>query len=185
MLMALRNGTIEAHVEDETSEDNEGFQDLNIFNEISAFEDLQFPEVYEDQLKAKPKGKFVDPKTGQKTAPAYKDFFGLGKAKVKYHLYGRMHALPPQAGIQGWQRVSMIKEMPNGKSSKYGVGQTETWAYEGIVLPGGQIIIGRWFDSTNDSYSGPFIFWQVSSNVEKNETKDAVDFMKQVEKDTV
>ena len=185
MLMALRNGTIEAHVEDETSEDNEGFQDLNIFNEISGFENLHFPEVYEDQLKVKPKRKFVDPNTGQNNTPAYKDFFGLGQAKVMYHLYGRIHALPPQAGIPGWQRVCMMKEMPNGESSKYGVGQTETWAYEGIVLPGGQIIIGRWFDPNNDSYSGPFIFWQVSSNVEKNETKDAIEFMKQVEQDTV
>ena len=39
------------------------------------------------------------------------------------------------------------------------------WAYEGVVLPGSRIIIGRWWspDDTIDgeNYSGPFILWCV------------------------
>lgn len=38
------------------------------------------------------------------------------------------------------------------------------WAYEGIVLPGDQIIVGRWWSpqrniNTAKIYSGPFILW--------------------------
>lgn len=42
------------------------------------------------------------------------------------------------------------------------------WAYEGVVLPGDQIIVGRWWspegldaDSRANMYSGPFILWNV------------------------
>lgn len=40
----------------------------------------------------------------------------------------------------------------------------ETWAYEGIVLPGGAIILGRWWSPLDDEdrrSTGPFIFWNV------------------------
>lgn len=42
------------------------------------------------------------------------------------------------------------------------------WAYEGVVLPGGQVVVGRWWgpraagaDLNEESYSGPFMFWCV------------------------
>lgn len=44
------------------------------------------------------------------------------------------------------------------------------WAYEGVVLPGGEIVVGRWWnplssvddeDQDEEMYSGPFIFWCV------------------------
>lgn len=39
------------------------------------------------------------------------------------------------------------------------------WAYEGVVLPGGKIILGRWWSPIQDSDEmlcmGPFIFWEV------------------------
>ena len=39
------------------------------------------------------------------------------------------------------------------------------WAYEGVVLPGGQIILGRWWSPNQvegeETYSGPFILWCV------------------------
>lgn len=39
------------------------------------------------------------------------------------------------------------------------------WAYEGVVLPGGMIILGRWWSPMDDSGEkrcmGPFIFWNV------------------------
>jgi hypothetical protein len=42
----------------------------------------------------------------------------------------------------------------------------ETWGYEGCVLPGGRIIVGRWWEAnvdidSPDLYSGPFMFWNV------------------------
>lgn len=41
------------------------------------------------------------------------------------------------------------------------------WAYEGVVLPGGELMVGRWWsphnqlDMDEDEYSGPFMFWCV------------------------
>ena len=42
---------------------------------------------------------------------------------------------------------------------------TELWAYEGVVLPGGQIIIGRWWypSPDPDPLSGPFILWNIDT----------------------
>lgn len=44
-----------------------------------------------------------------------------------------------------------------------GMDETSLWAYEGVVLPGGEIILGRWWSThqgTGDEmYSGPFMFW--------------------------
>lgn len=187
--MKLRNGTLEETADDETSEDNEGFQDLTIFNDIAGHEELEYPDAYEQELKSMPKGPYIDPLTREKVTPEYKDFFGLVKAKTEYHLYGRMHSLPPQAGIPGWQRVTMMKEMPDPENKIYGPGFTQLWAYEGVVVPGGQIILGRWWspfrdDAAGNSYCGPFIFWQVSSEVEKNNTLVALDFLNTVKEKT-
>lgn len=172
-----------------TSDDNEAFQDLAIFNDIDGHEELEYPDVYEQELKGMPKGPYTDHITGDKVTPEYKDFFGLGKAKTEYHLYGRMHSLPPQAGVLGWQRVCMMKEMPEDVTKSYGPGLTQQWAYEGVAVPGGQIILGRWWspfrnDAAGNSYCGPFIFWQVSSEVEKNNTLLALDFLNTVKEKT-
>ncbi|KAI7279515.1 hypothetical protein KC345_g5323 [Hortaea werneckii] len=83
---------------------------------------------------------------------------------------GWLNALPAQHGVPGWQRMTMMKyfEDPNT-----GVIDTDAlWAYEGVVLPGGQIMFGRWWcpsDGTGERmYSGPFILWGVDRS-------DAVD----------
>jgi hypothetical protein len=40
---------------------------------------------------------------------------------------------------------------------------TSLWAYEGVVLPGGEMMIGRWWKAQNgedeEMYSGPFLMW--------------------------
>ena len=40
------------------------------------------------------------------------------------------------------------------------------WAYEGVVLPGGMIMLGRWWSPMDDMEErhcmGPFIFWNVA-----------------------
>ena len=39
------------------------------------------------------------------------------------------------------------------------------WCYDGVVLPGGMIMVGRWWSPIDDSEDmecvGPFIFWNV------------------------
>lgn len=42
------------------------------------------------------------------------------------------------------------------------------WAYEGVVLPGGMIMLGRWWSPMDDTgfkrCMGPFIFWNVDKD---------------------
>lgn len=33
------------------------------------------------------------------------------------------------------------------------------FGYEGVMLPGGRIMMGRWIDMREPSITGPFIFW--------------------------
>jgi len=55
---------------------------------------------------------------------------------------GWLNALPPQQGIPGWQRFVMMRyHLDEFGQADLG----DLWAYEGIVLPGDQIILGRWF----------------------------------------
>lgn len=55
--------------------------------------------------------------------------------------------------------------------------ESSLWAYEGVVLPGGEIVVGRWWspsaltqgagnqqqveEEEEGEYSGPFMFWCV------------------------
>lgn len=84
----------------------------------------------------------------------------------------------------------MMKVMPDPGTGAYGTSVTQEWAYEGVVVPGGQIILGRWWspfrnEASGDSYCGPFIFWQVSSDLEKNDTLQALGFLETVKANTV
>lgn len=117
--------------------------------------------------------------------PEIKDFFGLGYDGVKYHFNGRIHAMPAQQGIPGFQRVTMMKYLPD-EHGNYGLGHTSGWAYEGCVLPGNEIMLGRWWRVEPDpalqepAYSGPFIFWRVEGSAE-DKVKDATDAVKFLE----
>lgn len=57
--------------------------------------------------------------------------------------------------------------------------ENSLWAYEGCVLPGGQVILGRWWapsdDPANDgsAYSGPFIFWCIGDDGEMDHDSDS------------
>ena len=55
---------------------------------------------------------------------------------------GWINALPPQAGIPGWQRITFMKHFMDDFDQ---VEQDNLWAYEGVVLPGGRMILGRWW----------------------------------------
>jgi len=153
------------------------FQDLILFFDISDHPSLRFPEHIEPDFNAKPA-----------SLQEYdeKDFFGLGHNGKDYHLSGRIHALPPQQGIPGFQRVIMMKYLPNDDGS-----YTEEccWAYEGCVLPGCHIMLGRWWspgdDAGDEMFSGPFIFWRVEERLEDKlkTVGTAVKFLEEKAKD--
>lgn len=95
------------------------------------------------------------------SAPQKFTFDDFGHLSHDFHGEGWLTALPPQSGIPGWRRLTMMKFDPQDFAS------ADLWAYEGVVLPGGMIIIGRWWepgDQPNERvYSGPFIMWCVDS----------------------
>lgn len=59
-----------------------------------------------------------------------------------FYSSGWLNPLPPQQGIPGWQRMTMMKYFVD----EDGHWDDEAlWAYEGVVFPGGQIMLGRWW----------------------------------------
>ncbi len=96
------------------------------------------------------------------TKPHYLNFEGSGYDRDHFHCAGHLHALPAQHGIPGWQRITLMKYALD-EHGFYDPGSC--WAYEGIVLPGRHLILGRWWSPLNnggdDDICGPFIFWNV------------------------
>lgn len=80
---------------------------------------------------------------------------------------GWLNPLPPQHGVPGWQRMTLMKYFREADGA---IDLENLWAYEGIVLPGGKIMVGRWWcpsDGEGDRmYSGPFILWNVQRSPE-------------------
>ena len=114
----------------------------------------------------------------------YHQFRGEGCDRMKFYCAGNLHALPPQKGIPGFQRISYIKwgsqfyrSHPPSTSNLHPVRDDNhdsffdnssplvehylkthsqlgmepeldswTWAYEGIVLPGGKIMVVSIYD---------------------------------------
>ena len=155
--------------------------------------------------------------TGPRPQRDYIQFSGAGKDYGPFLCTGILHNLPPQSGIPGWQRVSMMKycvasstssststspssspsstvfsgsTVSSASSAASSVSSTtnpftytgddhdtgadqqfvldeQCWCYEGVALPGGKIILGRWWHplEEGDEYCsmGPFIFWNVPS----------------------
>ncbi|MCJ1427607.1 hypothetical protein MMC29_005510 [Sticta canariensis] len=119
-------------------------------------------------------------------------FTGTGIDAEPFRCSGVLHGLPKQEYIPGWQRITMMKyfDLPTPPSSSVyatalnpirpgwvaygldGMGGSSIdmsgnnyWAYEGVVLPGGMMMLGRWWsplDNQSERLSiGPFIFWNV------------------------
>ncbi|PNS19745.1 hypothetical protein CAC42_7712 [Sphaceloma murrayae] len=81
----------------------------------------------------------------------------------QFEARGWLNPLPPQQNIPGWMKVTMIS-FGRDNSSRPILDDDNCWGYEGIALPGGQIIMGRWFrpGATDDTqYSGPMLWWCV------------------------
>lgn len=91
----------------------------------------------------------------------------LTKFDREFYATGYTYPLPPQLGVPGWQRIIMMKYFLD-ENGNYEEGAL--WAYEGVMLPGEQLIVGRWWAPDDNVpqdkvYSGPFIFWNVDCNV--------------------
>lgn len=70
-------------------------------------------------------------------------FIGTGTdLEDDFHAIGWLNPLPEQCGIPGWQRITFMKHFAEDLED---VDSDNLWAYEGVVLPGGRIIIGRWW----------------------------------------
>jgi hypothetical protein len=150
-------------------------QDLSIFFDDSKFSSDSWPKAFETLLRSDPFTNSSPPRARRSrianaiTNKKYelKAFYGTSRGTRGAHFYGRIHGLPEQQGISGFQRISMIKFYP----LKGEYDPSQVWAYEGCVLPGGRIIVGRWWDLTADHsnpvhiFGGPFIWWNVDSSV--------------------
>jgi len=104
--------------------------------------------------------------------PVSFEFEGEGHdASEDFLAQGWLNALPTQHGIPGWQRMTMMKYFTDPQTGE--IDQDALWAYEGVVLPGGQMMLGRWWspnDGTGENmYSGPFILWCVDGPVEASD----------------
>jgi hypothetical protein len=62
---------------------------------------------------------------------------------------GWLNTLPPQGGIPGWQRITFMKHFTQDYDHP---NEDNLWAYEGVVLPGGRIILGRWWFASEQGH---------------------------------
>ncbi|PQE20967.1 Myo-inositol transporter 1 protein [Rutstroemia sp. NJR-2017a BBW] len=145
------------------------FQDAIFIFDEAKFGEGQWQAVWEKVLKSNPFSAEHRHVSGRSTrsrrsredqgveSPAMKYFYGSLQSDLLAHFCGIVHAIPTQHGIPGFQRITMVKYFPDEPA--------EMWAYEGCVLPGGSVMVGRWWDATaeatDDVFSGPFIFWNV------------------------
>ena len=98
-------------------------------------------------------------KTGQPEKVAYNQLTVHGYDNGRWAGRARVYPLPEQQGIPGWQRIVWTKVFPEPDGNVW-----SAWLYEGCVLPGGHMMLGRWLQITPPSgESGPFLFWRVES----------------------
>lgn len=74
-----------------------------------------------------------------------------------FQALGWLNALPDQCGIPGWMRITFMKHFLEDLDD---VDSDNLWAYEGAVLPGGRIIVGRWW------FASETVDFDVSTNFE-------------------
>ena len=174
-LEALRNGSGDAEVIQDffAGEDNaHEFQDMAL-SVMPEGAPVTWPRAFEEVLhsltppaataKTRAQKKSAPPSEVENFAPLSFQFEGEGQDVMEQFLAaGWLNPLPDQNGIPGWQRMTMMKyfETETGE-----IDVDALWAYEGVVLPGGQIVLGRWWSPSQgeeeEMYSGPFILWCV------------------------
>ncbi|KAH7095765.1 hypothetical protein FB567DRAFT_566409 [Paraphoma chrysanthemicola] len=129
---------------------------------------LRWPDIFEKRLHSL-RNTVVPTAQGRgkpKLDPTQKNiqFTGTGvDLDDDFNAIGWLNPLPDQCGIPGWQRITFMKHFMDDFDQ---TDQDNLWAYEGVVLPGGRIILGRWWYASenvnfSDDYNGPFILWAV------------------------
>ena len=111
---------------------------------------MKWPQVFEDRLHSLNNSGEPRIKTQgrSKSKPTNRNgeniqFVGTGEdLDDDFNAVGWLNPLPPQWGIPGWQRITFMKHFMENFAE---VEQDNLWAYEGVVLPGGRIILGRWW----------------------------------------
>ncbi|KKY19041.1 hypothetical protein UCDDS831_g05673 [Diplodia seriata] len=98
-------------------------------------------------------------------------FQAVGYDDEDFNAAGWLNELPNQHGIAGWKRMTMMKYFEDGNG---GWDNNALWAYEGVVLPGGRLMLGRWWSPENpvpnrEVYTGPFIFWNTDASCDRIE----------------
>ncbi|TEY36652.1 hypothetical protein BOTCAL_0545g00040 [Botryotinia calthae] len=177
----------------------ESFQDISLFFDDRVFGKQHWPKSWEKVLHSDPFSN-ADPehshqsrgsrratrskkhikKPKENPNPGVEYFYGSSHdSSSTAHFYGAVHGIPPQHGIPGFQRITIMKFFPDQNGFH---DPEQSWGYEGCVLPGGRIIVGRWFDaqsrSSRDVMSGPFVFWNTdeSDATEPIDGKEALKF---------
>jgi hypothetical protein len=152
-------------------------QELEMFFDESKFPSSSWPVMWERMLRSNP---FVDinaapanpssrrnsPRKSKSAAaklPPILIFYGRVGGSKSAHFYGRLHALPQQQGLHGFQRLVLMKFYTDANGD---YNPEQLFCYEGCVLTGGKVIVGRWWDAFADpkvetTASGPFIWWNV------------------------
>lgn len=59
-----------------------------------------------------------------------------------YDGVGCLTPLTPHYNINGFQRMTMMKFFTNDDGTPV---MSSLWAYEGVVVPGGNVMLGRWW----------------------------------------
>ncbi|KAH6678571.1 hypothetical protein B0J14DRAFT_688649 [Halenospora varia] len=150
------------------------FQDLEIFFDEEKFPAQNWLENWEEFLPSNPFQVSRSPSSGRRpsrtktTLPNLdiKTFYGTSQCTKKAYFYGRIHAMPQQQGLIGFQRIVVLKYYP-APSGEFDFEQV--YCYEGCVFPGNKVIVGRWWHQLGDpkantTQSGPFIWWNVDRN---------------------
>jgi hypothetical protein len=151
---------------------------MEIFFDESKFPSTKWPINWERRLRSNPfidhnttlanaSSRRISPRKGHFIPPVKQPqiltFYGIAHGSKPAHFFGRIHALPQQQGLHGFQRIVLMK-MYLDADGDYNMEQH--FCYEGCVLPGGKVIVGRWWDTWADpndetTASGPFIWWNV------------------------
>ncbi|KAH9835087.1 hypothetical protein Tdes44962_MAKER08589 [Teratosphaeria destructans] len=163
-------------IQDEFNGDHhDAFQSLR-FESVNPDEGSMWPEIFERHLhslsqpqhsraKTRAQHRSASPTSLPSNQRTSFQFRGIGQdAEEDFEALGWINALPSQHGIPGWQRMTMMKyywvDVETGV-----IDEEALWAYEGVVLPGGQVVVGRWWCTSDgvgeEMYSGPFILWCV------------------------
>ncbi|KAI9673798.1 MAG: hypothetical protein M1829_003916 [Trizodia sp. TS-e1964] len=137
------------------------------FDKVDHFQDIAMPPVEfsnPTQYGNENSDHFFQPKIIQ--------FTGKGvDSGCKFVIQGFLHQFPDQGGIPGWQRITFVKVHldPLGL-----IDHSQSWHYEGVVIPGDGNIIGRWCCDPHashpyDSQFGPFILWNIDGIEDPND----------------